>query len=120
MQVEACLGVDDDHLTAGFDVASHQLVGLDDHEVRLERHGDEVAGGSDDVGPEGQVGDEDAVHHVPLDAVDAGLLEGLALVAQPGEVGGEHGRGDVDLSVGTGRVEGHRPKLALTAPAARR
>ena len=49
--------------------------------------------GGDDVGPEGEVGHEHAVHHVPLDAVDAGLLQGDALLAEPGEVGGEH-RGD--------------------------
>ena len=52
--------------------------------------------GGDDVGPEGEVGHEAAVHHVPLDAVDARLLQGAALLAQPGEVGREHGRDDRD------------------------
>ena len=55
-----------------------------------------VAGGGDDVGPERQVGDELAVHHVPLDEVDARLLQRGDLLAEPGEVGRQHGRGDLD------------------------
>ena len=54
------------------------------------------AGGGDDVGPEREVGHELAVHDVPLDEVDAGLLQGGDLLAEPGEVGGQHGRGDLD------------------------
>ena len=46
----------------------------------------------DHVGPDGDVGDEDAVHHVPVDAIGAGLLEVDALVAETGEIGGENGR----------------------------
>jgi 23S rRNA (uracil1939-C5)-methyltransferase len=88
--------VDDDDPAAGLDEAAEQVVGVLDHQVGLERHRHQGPDGGDDVGAEGEVGDEPAVHHVPLDAVDAGLLEGHALVAQPGEVGGEHGRGDVD------------------------
>ena len=68
-----------------------------------------AAAGGDDVGPEGEVGHELAVHDVPLDAVDAGLLERAELVAQLGEVGGEHGRGDLDGAGGRGGIRGVRP-----------
>ena len=42
----------------------------------------------DDLRAERQVGDEHAVHDIPVDEVHPGLLEGHALVAQPGEVDG--------------------------------
>ena len=69
----------------------------------LERDGDPIADRGDDVGPEREVGDELPVHHVPLDEVDARLLERDDLVAESGEVGGEHGRGDQDR-------QGHRAR----------
>jgi 23S rRNA (uracil1939-C5)-methyltransferase len=98
VQVRAGLLVDDDDAAAGLDVARQQVVGAFDHQVRLERHGDVGPDRGDDVGTEREVRDEVAVHHVPLDAIYAGLLEGDALVAQPGEVGGQDGRRDGDRS----------------------
>ena len=53
-------------------------------------------GRRDHVGAEREVRDELAVHHVPLDQVDAGGFECGDLVAELGEVGGEDGRGDLD------------------------
>ena len=53
----------------------------------LERHLGVLAARSDDVRAEGQVRHEASVHHVPLDAVDAGRFEGRHLVAEPCEVG---------------------------------
>src|SRR3954468_9672464 len=92
----ARFGVDDDDFTARLDVAVHQLVGLLHHEVGLERHADVGATGGDDVGAEGEVGHEAPVHHVPLDAVDAGGLEGGDPLAELWEVGGQHAGGDLD------------------------
>ena len=68
--------------------------------------------GGDHVGPEGEVRHEAAVHHVPLDAVDAGRLEGGDLLAQPGEVGREHRRRDLDA---VGRCRGGRPSVHPSA-----
>ena len=96
VQVRARLGVDDQPGAAGFDVARGHHVGGEDHQVGLERQRDTIPHGGDDVGTERQVGDELAVHHVPLDEVDAGLLEGDDLVAEPREVRREHRRGDLD------------------------
>ena len=64
----------------------------------LERHRHPLAHRGDDVGAEREVGDELTVHHVPLDEVDTGLLEGDDLVAEAGEVGGQHRRDDLDRS----------------------
>ena len=78
-----------------------QLVGVGDHQVRLEHHVDVLAARGDDVRAEGEVRNEVAVHHVPLDAIDAGLLEGLALLAQAGEVCWQDRWNDLD---GSGHV----------------
>ena len=98
VEVRARLGVDDQPPAPGLDVARRHHLGREHHQVGLERHGDEVAGGGDDVGAERQVGHELAVHDVPLDEVDAGLLQRGDLLAEAGEVGREHGRGDLDRS----------------------
>ena len=88
VQVAAGLGVDDEHLAPGVDVARRQLVGLLHHEVGLEHDGGVRPARGDDIGPEGEVRHEAPVHHVPLDPVDACLLEGRHLRAQPREVSG--------------------------------
>ena len=96
VQVTTGLGVDDDELAARFHEPGQQPVGLVHHEVGLERDLHQRADGGDHVRPEGQVGNEAPVHHVPLDPVHAGLLEGSHLVAEAGEVGREDGRDDAD------------------------
>ena len=76
------------------------------------------AGGLDHVGTERQVGDELAVHHVPLDAVGAGRLERRDLVAEPREVGREHRRDDLDRARHAGDATGRASRPG--APTARR
>jgi hypothetical protein len=91
--VEMCagLGVNDDQLAAGLDVAAEEVVGVADHQMRLEPHGRPGPAGGDHVGSEGQVGDEVPVHHVPLDSVDPGLFQGGDVVAEAREIGGQNG-----------------------------
>ena len=52
-----------------------------------------------DVGTHGDVGDEHAVHHVPVDAVDPRVLEINALLTQPREVGRKDGRSNFDQTM---------------------
>ena len=99
----AGLGVDDEPRAAGLDVPLGHHVRGEHHQVRFERHGDPIADRCDDVRPERQVRHELPVHHVPLDEVDARLLERDDFVAEPREVGGQHGRDDHDR-------QGHRPR----------
>jgi hypothetical protein len=96
VQVRARFGVDDDELAAGLHVLVHQLLGLEDHQMGLEHDRGVLAGGGDDIGAEGQVRHEPPVHHVPLDAVDAGFLEGRYLVTQAGEIGRKDRRDDLE------------------------
>ena len=117
VQMRAGLGVDDDELAARLDVAGEELVGIDHHEVSLELHRAVRLRGGDDVGAEGQVRDEDAVHDIPLDAVDAGLAQLAHLVAQAGEVRRKNGGNDQRIShvtsqpIGAGRDRRHRVQL---------
>lgn len=52
-----------------------------------------------DVGTHGDVGDEHAVHDVPVDAVDAGVLEINTFLTQPRKVGRKDGRSNFDQTM---------------------
>ena len=45
---------------------------------------------------DGEVGHEMAVHHIDMDPVGAGFVDGAHLLAEPGEIGREDGGGDAD------------------------
>ena len=73
------------------------------------------AAGLDDVGPEGEVGHEAPVHHVPLDAVDAGRLE----LRRPPRRGGRSRPGSTEGAISMAAVgsdaiahQGHPPTSA--------
>jgi hypothetical protein len=55
--------------------------------MHVERLGGERADRRDDPRAERDVGDEMPVHHVEMDPVGAGLVDGAHLVAEPGEIG---------------------------------
>ena len=59
--------------------------------MSFERYSHAIPDGGDHVGTERQVGDELAVHHVPLDEVDAGLLECDDLVTEAEKSAGTDG-----------------------------
>ena len=50
-----------------------------------------------------------AVHHIDMDPVGAGRVDRANLLAQPGEIGGEDGRGDAD-----GLLHGSNPNIAAS------
>ena len=74
VQVAGCLGVHDDDLSTCFDPSAQHRVGIVDHELGFEFEIGMSAIGRDDVGPECRVRHESAVHHVPLDPIDASVL----------------------------------------------
>ena len=52
-----------------------------------------------DVGTHRDVGDEYAVHHIPVDAVDTGVLEIHTFLTQPRKVGRKDGRSNFDQTM---------------------
>ncbi len=89
VEVRTGLGVHDHDVAAGLDIAVEKAVGFDDHQVGLESHVDMGSDRGDHVGSEREVGYEHAVHDIPLDAVDACILESDALRTQLRVVGGK-------------------------------
>jgi hypothetical protein len=90
MQVLAGLDVDDHRAASGGDELRQPVVGILDHEVCFEGQVDVRSTRADDSGSERQVRDEAAVHHVPLDPVDAGGLEVEDLCGEAGVIGAQN------------------------------
>ena len=67
----------------------HVLLRLEDHEVAVERPGGGALHCGDDRRAPGEIGDEAPVHHVDVDEVRAGGLDGADLVADAGQVAGQ-------------------------------
>ena len=109
MQVRARLGVDGDQVGAGArERLEVRLVGLD-HQVHVERLGRERPERPHHLRAEAQIGHEVAVHDIEMDPVGAGGVDRAHLLAQPREVGGQHGRGDQ-------RAFGHDGMLSSCPP----
>ncbi len=70
----------------GLDVA----LGLDDHQMHVERQPRALAYGLDDGRADGEVGHEAAVHDVHVELVGAARLDAGHGLAQRGEIGGEN------------------------------
>ncbi len=94
VQVDGRLRVDDQPLAAGLEPPVEHRLGRADHELGLEGERGVQPGSGDDVGSERDVGHELTVHDVPLDTVGPGGLELRDFVAEPREVGGQHGGDD--------------------------
>ena len=82
MQVCACFGVHDEALTTGFYVTLGHDIGCEHHEVCFKRNFGERTSAGDDVGTKCEVGNKLTIHHVPLNEVDAGFIEGNNCFAQ--------------------------------------
>lgn len=80
------------------DKVRNEQLRLDNHEMYVERLFSDGAQGIDDEGPNGDVRDEAAVHNVDVDPVAARLVNGADFISEFGEVCGEDGGGDNDLT----------------------
>ena len=96
MQVPTCLGVDDQPIAAGVDVAGGHRIGFHHHQMGFEGQRGMGACRCDHVGSEGQIRHETTIHDIPLDEVDPGGFERGHLLAESGEVCGEHRGCDLD------------------------
>ena len=69
--MRAGLSVNNEAAAAGVDVALSQDIGCEHHQVSLKRLLGVFARRCNDVGSKGEVGDELAIHDVPLEEVNA-------------------------------------------------
>src|SRR5690606_14074192 len=96
VQVRPCLGVDGDDVGAGAREGSDVGIDRGDHQVAVEHLGGQRAQRRHHQRPDGEVGDEMAVHDVDVDIVGATLVDGPDLLAEAGEIGGEDRGGDAN------------------------
>lgn len=101
VDVSVGLDVDCDGIASGVGEGVYVADGVLDHEVGVEEAVRAVADGSYHLRPEGDVRDEGPVHHIEVDPVGSGGRRAGDLVAEPGEVCRQYGRGD----------EGHRRSM---------
>jgi hypothetical protein len=94
--------VDHEPVRAGLGVTADPLLGPLDHQVHVERQACRSAQVGDRFRPECQIRDEVAVHHVDVQPVRAGPLDGLGGLSEAGEVRREDARRDLR---GAGRLD---------------
>ena len=117
VEVGRGLGMDDDAVRTR--LGERLQIGVDrrDHQVGVEALGAVRADGADEVGAEGEVGDEVAVHDVEMEPVRPGGVDRAHLLAQPREVAGQDRGRDQDR-VAHGCIPGSavRPRAGPPLP----
>ena len=94
MQMRRRLGVNRQIVRAGLREAVEVALGLDDHEMHIERELRQLPDRLDYLGAKGEVRDEPAIHHVDVNPVGAAGLEARDVVREMPEVGAEDRRRD--------------------------
>ena len=92
VQVRQHLDVHGDHRGAGLGKGLDVPIGVGNHQVHVERHARDPLQRAHDRNPDGDIGDEMAVHHVDMNQVGAAAFDGGNRVAKGGEVGREDRR----------------------------
>ncbi len=90
--MRAGFGMDGHPVASGLGKGLEIGIGRRNHQVAVEGLVGGAAQRADDVGPEGDIGDEVAVHHVEMDPVGTGCRDIPHLVSQAGEIGSEDRR----------------------------
>jgi len=101
MKVRPGFRMDGDPVGPRFRESVEKRIDRRNHQVDVERLGAVGPQRLHHRGPNGEVGDEVAVHDVDVDPVGAGLVDRAHFLAELREVGGQNGRGD--------QGAGHRP-----------
>ena len=81
---------------AGLGEIVEVTLGLDDHQMDVDRLCRRLAHRGDNDRADRDVGDKPPIHHVDMDPVGAGPVDRPHLVAEPAEIGRQDRRGDDD------------------------
>ena len=84
--MRAGLGMHRDVIAAGLGEGLEIGIARRNHQMRVEDLLGVRPHRLDDIGAVGNVGDEMPVHHIEMDPVGAGRIDGADLFAQPGEI----------------------------------
>jgi hypothetical protein len=88
--------MDGDRIRPRLGEVGEERIDRGDHQVDVERLGGVRPQRLHHRRPDGQVGDEMAVHDIDVDPVRPRLVDRADLLAEPGEIGRKDGRGDAD------------------------
>src|SRR5712691_86778 len=77
-------------VSAGLGEGREIALRLDDHQMNIERLGGRAADGLQHGRADGDVGHEAAVHHIDMDPIGLGSVDGAHLLAQSGEIGSQY------------------------------
>jgi hypothetical protein len=89
MQMGTCFGMNNETLASSFYIALRHYVWSKNHQVSFEWLRAVRTGRSNDIGAKGEVWHELPVHNIPLNNVNAGLIESTNLFANLGKIGWE-------------------------------
>jgi hypothetical protein len=84
--------MDDERIDPGLRKFIDKKIGMQNHQMRLQRQARHPPERVDNRWSHGKVGDEMPVHHVHMDAICSGALGLRNLIAQMSEISGENRR----------------------------
>jgi len=88
--------VDGHDIGAGGDEALDPAIGIDDHQVNVDRQSGGATDRFDQWQADRDIGYEDPVHNVDVNEIRTGGFGGVELLAEPEKIGGENRRSDPD------------------------
>ena len=76
--MQMCAGFDmhDQSLATSLDITLGHHIGCEHHEVCFKRNLGERTRAGNDIGTKREVGNKLSIHHIPLNEIDAGFIEG--------------------------------------------
>ena len=102
MQVGAGLHLNTDDVRAGFGEVLDVLLGLNNHQVHIQRLAGHRPQGLHDHRSNGDVGHKAAIHHIDVNPVSAGLVNRPHVLSKLGKVRGKDRRGNNQGFLGHG------------------
>jgi len=110
VKVRAGLGVHGDHVRPGVSKRLNIFLGLDDHEMDVDRLSGRSANRFDDQRADRDVGHETTVHDVDVDPIGSRLVDRLDFSLKTAKISGKHRRSDSEGSWRAGHGGSQAPE----------
>ena len=86
MHMLACFGMNGDDVSASIRIGSDERINRVNHQMHIKRLAAVAAQGFDNGRSKGQIGDEMAVHHIHMDPIGTGNINGSDLCPELGKI----------------------------------